>query len=226
MRRRETYATSGTRPTVRFFAGSDLEPGLCDDPQLLAKGYAQGVPMGGEIRSAGKTTRMRVLVSAQKDTGTSDAPGNDLQRIQIVKGWVDAEGQTHEEVLDVAGSAHNGAGVDTRDCTPTGLGSAALCSVWEDPDFDPARPAFYYARVLENPSCRWTTHRCMASGVNPFAEDCSAQADAADRLAHAAGASGPVYGNCCLNRAEQAFYSPVIQERAWTSPVWYLPPAP
>jgi hypothetical protein len=139
---------------------------------------------------------------------------------------VDAEGQTHEEVLDVAGSAHNGAGVDTRDCTPTGLGSAALCSVWEDPDFDPARPAFYYARVLENPSCRWTTHRCMASGVNPFAEDCSAQADAADRLAHAAGASGPVYGNCCLNRAEQAFYSPVIQERAWTSPVWYLPPAP
>jgi hypothetical protein len=169
---------------------------------------------------------MRILASAQKDAGTPDAPGNDLQRIQIVKGWVDADGQTHERVLDVAGSANNDVGVDQQDCKPSGRGSAELCSLWEDPDFDSAQPAFYYARVLENPSCRWTTHQCQAAGVNPFADDCAAQADAADVLAHADGATGPVYGKCCLKRAQEPFYSPVIQERAWTSPVWYLPPAP
>lgn len=226
LRRRETYATSGTRPTVRFFAGHDLDPGLCADPELLAKGYAQGVPMGGEIRGDGATTRMRILVSAQKDPGTPEAPGNELQRIQIVKGWVDAAGKTHEQVLDVAGSASNGAGVDPQDCRPTGQGSAELCSLWEDPGFDPAQPAFYYARVLENPVCRWTTHQCLAAGVSPFAPDCAAKAKAADLLAREAGASGEVYGNCCLEPARQSFYSPVIQERAWTSPVWYLPPAP
>ena len=226
LRRRETYATSGTRPTVRFFAGSDLEWGLCSDPQILAKGYAQGVPMGGEIRGSGTTSRMRILASAQKDAGIPDAPGNDLQRIQIVKGWVDTDGDTHEVVLDVAGFASNGAGVDQQDCKPGGHGSAELCSVWEDPDFDPTQSAFYYARVLENPSCRWTTYQCQAAGVNPFADDCAAQADAADVLAHGAGATGPVYGKCCLKRAQEPFYSPVIQERAWTSPVWYLPPTP
>lgn len=224
LRRRETYATSGTRPTVRFFAGSDLESGLCEDPELLAKGYAQGVPMGGEIRGSGTTTRMRILASAQKDAGTPDAPGNDLQRIQIVKGWVDAAGQTHEQVLDVAGSANNGAGIDQQNCTPTGGGSAELCSLWEDPDFDPAQPAFYYARVLENPACRWTTQWCQAARVNPFATDCATQAEAADVLARKAGGSGAVYGNCCLKPEEQRSYTPVIQERAWTSPVWYLPP--
>ena len=134
--------------------------------------------------------------------------------------------QIREAVLDVAGSASNGAGVDQQDCKPGGRGSAELCSVWEDPDFDPTQSAFYYARVLENPSCRWTTYQCQAAGVNPFADDCAAQADAADVLAHGAGATGPVYGKCCLKRAQEPFYSPVIQERAWTSPVWYLPPTP
>lgn len=226
LRRRETYATSGTRPTVRFYAGSDLEPGLCTDPQLVVKGYAQGVPMGGEILGDVTTRRMRVLVSAQKDTGTPDAPGNDLQRIQIVKGWVDAAGKTHEQVLDVAGSASNDVNGSPQDCKPAGLGAAELCSLWEDPGFDPAQPAFYYARVLETPACRWSTHWCQAAGVNPFANDCAAQAEAADVLAREAGGSGAVYGNCCLAPREQRSYSPVIQERAWTSPVWYHPPAP
>ena len=95
--------------------------------------------------------------------------------------------------------------------------------VWEDPDFDPTRPAFYYVRVLENPTCRWSTLHCQAAGVNPFAQDCAARAAAQTARAHERGAEGDVYGKCCLREEEQPFYSPVIQERAWTSPIWYTP---
>ncbi|MEM7409421.1 MAG: DUF3604 domain-containing protein [Myxococcota bacterium] len=224
MRRRETYATSGTRPVVRFFGGYDLGKDLCDDPDRVAAAYASGVPMGGNLPAAPETGAPRFLVSALKDPGVASHPGTDLQRIQIIKGWVDAEGQPRERVIDVAGSADNGAGVDAS-CRPTGLGHASLCSVWEDPDFDPAHPAVYYARVLENPTCRWSTLQCQAAGVNPFAEDCAEQAAAATAAVQRAGGRGDVYGSCCLDPAEEPFYSPVIQERAWTSPIWTTPPA-
>ncbi len=221
MRRKETYATSGTRPVVRFFAGRDYTHELCADPQGIRKAYAGGVPMGGQL--AAPLTSPTFLVSASKDPGSPGNPGNDLQRIQVVKGWLDAAGDTHEEVFDVAGSPDNNAGVDPRTCAPTGRGHAQLCTVWRDPRYRPEQAAFYYVRVLENPSCRWTTLQCQAAGVNPFDSDCAAQAAARNAEMEEQGAVGDVYGRCCLDPAQQAFYSPILQERAWTSPIWVNP---
>jgi len=226
MRRRETYATSGTRPIVRFFAGFEYEPSLCGAPDWLARSYAAGVPMGGVIEGGSQGRRMRVLVTALEDAGSPGHPGTPLQRIQVVKGWLDGEGRSHERVIDVVGEAANGAGVDPQTCEPVGPGHAELCTVWEDASFEPAQPAFYYARVLENPTCRWSTLQCRAAGVNPFDADCLEQAEAATTAARERGARGDVYGRCCLSEAEQPFYSPTIQERAWTSPVWYRPRGP
>ena len=163
------------------------------------------------------------LVSAAKDAGSPGHPGLDLQRIQIIKGWLDSQGQTHERVFDVAGSADNKAGVDPDSCAPTGKGHENLCTVWHDPDYDAKQPAFYYARVLENPSCRWSTLHCQAAGVNPFAQNCTEQATAKTAEAQDQGAIGDVYGKCCLDPKEQPFYSPTLQERAWTSPIWVNP---
>ncbi len=220
MRRKETYATSGTRPTVRFFGGADLHPELCTSDQRVADAYAQGVPMGGTIEGP-TATAPRFLVSALKDAGIAGHPGTDLQRAQIIKGWVDADGDTHERVYDVAGDANNGATVDRDTCTPQGAGAQELCTVWQDPDFDATADAFYYLRVLENPTCRWSTLQCQAAGVDPFAEDCASQAAAATEAAHDRGAQGDVYGKCCLDPDAEPFYTPLIQERAWTSPIWY-----
>jgi hypothetical protein len=222
MRRREVYATSGTRPTLRFFGGFGIAADTCERPDRIAQGYSQGVPMGGELTSAPKGASLRFMVSALKDVGTVGRPGVDLQRIQIVKGWLDSEGQAQEKVLDVAGRADNGASVDPETCAPKGKGHAELCTVWEDEGFDSARPAFYYARVLENPTCRWSTLQCQAAGVNPFASDCREQAERAEEVQDH-GAFGEVYGRCCLKEFEESFYSPTIQERAWSSPIWYRP---
>ncbi|MCE2391766.1 MAG: DUF3604 domain-containing protein [Proteobacteria bacterium] len=226
LRRRETYATSGTRPVVRFFAGPELDPGLCGAPDRVARAYAGGTPMGGTLSGDAGAGPPRFLASAQKDPGVAGFPGTDLQRAQIVKGWVDAQGRTHERVFEIAGDADGAAWVDPETCAPTGRGAGTLCTVWEDPDFDPAQPAFYYLRVLENPTCRWSTLHCQAAGVNPFSAGCEAQAGAATARAHERGAQGDVYGKCCLRAEDEPFYSPVIQERAWTSPIWYEPPAP
>ena len=221
MRNRETYATSGTRPVVRFFAGEELPADLCEAENMVETAYAQGVPMGGKLDPASEGSAPRFLVSAMKDPGTERNPGIDLQRVQIIKGWLDAEGKTHEKVFDVAGNPNNGAGVNPQTCAPTGSGAKNLCAVWEDPGFDASEDAFYYVRVIENPSCRWSTLQCQAAGVNPFAENCEAQANAATEALQDEGAIGDVYGRCCLDASEQPFYSPVIQERAWTSPIWY-----
>jgi len=98
--------------------------------------------------------------------------------------------------------------------------------VWEDPDFDPGEAAFYYLRVLENPTCRWSTLQCMAAGVNPFDASCASQAEKAGESLREQGARGEVYANCCLDPAERPFYTPVIQERAWSSPIWYRAASP
>ena len=222
MRRREVYATSGTRPTLRFFGGFGIAADMCERPDRIAQGYSQGVPMGGELIRAPKGASLRFMVSALKDVGTAGRPGVDLQRIQIIKGWLGADGQAHEKVLDVAGRADNGASVDLETCAPKGKGHAELCTVWEDEDFDSTRSAFYYARVLENPTCRWSTLQCQAAGVNPFASDCREQAQRAEEVQDH-GAFGEVYGRCCLKESEESFYSPTIQERAGSSPIWYRP---
>jgi hypothetical protein len=221
MRRREAYATSGTRPTVRFFAGTGLADNLCDDPDMISKAYEGGVPMGGEL--AAGTEAPRFLVSASKDPGLPGHPGTDLQRLQVVKGWLTEDGATHEQVFDVAGSADNGAWVDSESCATTGSGARQLCAVWQDPEYNADQRSFYYVRVLENPSCRWSTRQCQAAGVNPFASDCAEQAQRMTEQRQDEGAIGEVYGRCCLDPEAEPFYAPVIQERAWTSPIWINP---
>jgi len=223
IRRKETYATSGTRPTLRFFAG-ELDENLCETPDMIDQAYQQGVPMGGEITATSSGDAPRFLVSAQKDAGSLTSTGTDLQRVQVVKGWVDEQGQTREKVIDIAGDADNGATVDPHNCNRVGSGMQQSCTVWQDPQFNAAEDAFYYVRVLENPSCRWSTLQCQSAGVNPFSQDCAAQAVAATEIAQENGASGDVFGKCCIDPEEQAFYSPTIQERAWSSPIWYRAP--
>jgi hypothetical protein len=203
MLRRETYGTSGPRIGVRFFGGWDYPADLCEASDLAARGYAGGVPMGGDLPArASSAGPPHFVVSALKDAGTPAEPGADLERVQIVKGWIDAAGQRREKVFDVAGQA-GGASVDPATCRRRGRGAGKLCAVWTDPEFEPAQPAFYYARVLENPSCRWSQHLCVQARV-----DCSQPA----RLA-------PGWQGCCSPE-----HRPVIQERAWTSPIWYRPP--
>ena len=219
MRSRETYATSGTRPIVRFFAG-DYETDLCDDPDALARAYASGVPMGGVLERKDGDMAPRFFVSAQRDQGTHLHPANPLERIQIIKGWVDGNGETHERVVEVLGNETHGLGVDMNSCAATAPGHASLCTVWEDPSYQSGESAFYYARVLETPSCRWSTLQCQTAGVNPFSESCAAEADAANLLANKNGDSGNIYGVCCTSAETDPFYSPTIRERAWTSPIW------
>ena len=163
MQRREAYGTSGTRPVLRFFGGWEYGEGLCGDPDFAAKGYAGGVPMGSDLPSAPEGARApRFAVWALRDP-----EGSPLQRVQIVKGWLDEKGATHEQIFDVAGGA-NDASVDLATCEPRGEGASALCSVWTDPGFERGQRAFYYARVLENPTCRWSQRLCVAAKV-----DCS-----------------------------------------------------
>jgi hypothetical protein len=212
LERRETYATSGTRPVLRFFAG-DLDGVECGSEAFLARAYATGTPMGGEIGPVRGDRSPRFAVWAQKDAGTAEQPGTDLQRVQIVKGWVDAAGVTHESVVDVAGDPDDGAGVDPATCAPVGAGAAELCAVWEDPDFDRTEHAFYYVRLLENPTCRWSTLVCRASGVDPFSPSCATEAAAA----------GAAFEDCCRTEADDPFHAPIVQERAWSSPIWYRP---
>jgi len=160
MRRRETYSTSGTRPLVRSFAGR-YPTTLCDDANFVAEGYDKGVPMGGDIGPVRGKSSPRFAIMAQMDNGTAERPGTPLQRIQVVKGWLDpATGETQEQVYDVAGDADNGATVDEATCDEIGPGASSLCTVWEDPKFKPSQNAFYYVRVLENPVCRWSQRLC------------------------------------------------------------------
>jgi hypothetical protein len=139
---------------------------------------------------------------ATQDPGGGGEPSTPLQRIQIIKGWVDAAGKAQERVFEAAGNPHNGAGVDLDTCAPSGTGSALLCTVWEDPSFRPAQRAFYYARVLENPVCRWSTRLC-----NSLAVDCSNP-----------GSVPSIYADCCSGIVDKT-----VQERAWTSPIFYQP---
>lgn len=175
MRRKETYATSGPRIVVRFFGGWAYPDDLVDDSGFVGKAYAAGVPMGGDLDGPATTAAPRFAVSALKDP-----VGANLDRIQIVKGWVDTEGASHERVYDVTASDQRRADDRTRRVAPVGstvdvatatyrntIGAARLAVVWTDPDFDPEREAFYYARVLEIPTPRWSTYDAVRLGVTP-----------------------------------------------------------
>jgi hypothetical protein len=195
LRRKETFATTGPRIRLRFFGGFSFPDGLVEDRDMVAKAYQSGVPMGGELSGAPPGGAPRFLLWATRDANSAA-----LQRLQVVKGWV-VDGKAQERVYDVAcsdggtpdPSTHrcpdNGASVNVADCSLTeGVGAAELRTLWTDPDFDASQRALYYVRVLENPTCRWSTWDAVRAGVDP--------------------APG---------------LPATIQERAWSSPIWYAP---
>ncbi len=189
MQRREAYGTSGPRLVVRSFGGWALDPSMCAGSDFAARGYEAGVPMGGDLRpqpSAVEAPKMAVWAMA--DPGSERSPGAPLERVQIVKGWIDAAGAPREQVFDLVVD-ERARPVNPRTCAPPSEGARSLCQVWTDPDFEAGLPAFYYARVLEHETCRWSQHECLAFGAGCDVDE-------------------PVG----------------IQERAWTSPIFYMPP--
>lgn len=200
MRRREVFATSGPRMTVRFFAGWDdfssqdaNDTPWCERFDALDRAYDAGIPMGGILGANKDGDAPFFAVRARRDPGSAEHPGGLLERVQIIKVLAQDDGSFHQAVYDIAGGP-SGADVDPANCRPRGQGANELCAVWQDPDFDPAVSAAYYVRVMENPSCRWTTWTCMSL---PEAE------------------RPPL----CNDPAEPKY----TQERAWSSPIWYSP---
>jgi len=195
MKRKEVYGTSGTRMTVRFFGGYDYTADDAKSRYLAEAGYAKGVPMGGDLGAAKAGRAPTFLVAALKDP-----VGANLDRIQIVKGWVDASGKAQEKVYDVVWSGTRKPGkngklpavgdtVDVAKATWTNtIGAPELAAVWKDPGFQASQRAFYYARVIEIPTPRWTAYDQLRFGVK-MSKDVP--------MKH--------------------------QERGWTSPIWYSP---
>jgi hypothetical protein len=196
MERKETYATTGPRMTVRLFGGFDFEPADANASTLASTGYAKGVPMGGDLRAAPEGKAPTFLVAAMKD-----AIGANLDRYQIVKGWLDKAGKPQEKVYDVSWSDNRtpdpetgklpavGNTVNVADASWTNtIGATELVAVWKDPEFDGTVAAFYYGRVIEIPTPRWTAY-----DVKRFRNK-------------------PLDGTRMT-----------LQERAYTSPIWYTP---
>ncbi len=173
MKRKEVYATTGTRIRVRVFAGWDFEADEVSRPDFIAQGYRRGVPMGGDLTGAPQGGAPRFMIRALRDPD-----GANLDRVQIIKGWLDDQGGTHERIYDVVVSDGRKIGADGRAKDPVGstvdvdkatytntIGEAVLGAHWQDPEFDPAQHAFYYVRVLEIPTPRWTTYDAAFYGI-------------------------------------------------------------
>jgi hypothetical protein len=196
MKRKEVYASTGTRLLVRVFAGWDFEPEEVDRWDFAKNGYERGVPMGGDLRNAPKGKAPVFMIRSLRD-----ADGANLDRVQIIKGWLDESGKTHERIYDVAVSDGRKIGKDGRCKSPVGntvnveeatysnsIGDPIMFGYWKDPDFDAQQRAFYYVRVIEIPTPRWTTYDAKFFGVE---------------------------------RPKDVPAS--IQDRAYTSPIWYTP---
>lgn len=196
MRRREVYGTTGSRIMLRFFGGWSYKQSDVLRPDYAAIGYRNGVPMGGDLTSAPKGQSPRFMVLASRDPDEAN-----LDRIQIIKGWVDSKGDTHEKIYDVALSDGRKVNPKTGKAPPVGstvniadasytnsIGDPLLATVWTDPDFDPAIKAFYYVRVLEIPKPRWTA-----------------------------------YDAKFFNKKMPANVTMTVQDRAYSSPIWYQP---
>lgn len=196
MQRKEVYATTGSRMIVRVFAGWDFKKEDVQSPDFARTGYQNGVPMGGDLRKAARGKSPIIMIRALRDVD-----GANLDRIQIIKGWLDNKGKLHEQVYDVLCSGNRTINAKHRCEKPVGntvnikkatytnsIGDALMLAYWKDPAFDPKQHAFYYVRVLEIPTPRWTTYDAAFFGV-ALPEDVPAS----------------------------------HQERAYTSPIWYTP---
>ncbi len=193
MARKEVYATSGSRIRVRVFAGWDFQADEVERPDFARTGYARGVPMGGDLKDAPDGKSPRLLITALRDPDDAN-----LDRVQVIKGWLNADGSTEERIYDVA-CADDRAIVERRCEREVGstvegarfsntIGDPLLTAFWEDPDFDPAQRAFYYVRVIEIPKPRWTAYDAAYFGVEMPPE-----------------------------------VPMTVQDRAYTSPIWYTP---
>ena len=196
MKRKEVYATTGTRIRVRVFGGWDFGANDVFRPDFVSAGYRRGVPMGGDLTRAPDGKAPTFMIRALRDPD-----GANLDRIQVIKGWLDADGETLERIYDVAVSGGRTIGQDGRAGEAVGntvdienatftntIGATTLGVVWTDPDFDPKQSAFYYVRVLEIPTPRWTTYDAAFFDI-PLPDS----------------------------------VPPTIQDRAYTSPIWYTP---
>ena len=191
MQRREVFGTSGPRIVPRFFGGWTLAANSCELPGMSKEAYVNGVPMGSDLETPpDKESKPSFIVSALRDP---DANATPLQQLQIIKGWVNSEGTPHFKIITAAGKPDNGAGVNTTNGIRFGEGHDSLCAVFTDKEFDPGVPSYYYLRVVENPSPRWSLLDCLKYQETDRPEVCE------DSSRH------------------------VIQEMAWTSPIWYTP---
>ena len=196
MQKKEVYATTGSRILVRVFAGWDFKEDEVERPDFADQGYARGVPMGGDLTKAPAGKAPTFMIRALRDPD-----GANLDRVQIIKGWLNARGATHEKIFDVAVSDGRKIGPDGRSTTPAGntvdvknatwtntIGDPLLTAYWKDPEFDPSQRAFYYVRVIEIPTPRWTAYDAKFYGITISPE-----------------------------------VPMTVTDRAYTSPIWYTP---
>lgn len=177
LQRREVFGTSGPRIKPRLFAGWDFADGICESDTKWQQAYASGVPMGQDVNQSDENKSLQLLAYAEADSIQGATP---LEKLQIIKGWVNEEGEAHYKVIDVAESPQ---------------GASNLCTVFSDPDFDASRSAYYYLRALEKPSPRWSTYDCQRIPEDQRPEVCG----------------------------EESTVPKIIQEMAWSSPIWYKP---
>ncbi|MDE0243756.1 MAG: DUF3604 domain-containing protein [Gammaproteobacteria bacterium] len=189
LRRKEVFGTTGTRIEPRLFAGWDFGENACGLDDRAARGYARGIPMGGDLSDGPAGAPPQLFVSAIQDPHAAQ-----LQKLQVIKGWIDDDGKARYKIFNVAGHENQEGEVDLQTGAWSGTGSADLCAVFADPEFDPSEASYYYLRAVEVPTLRWNWAQCIALPAEDRPETCDTDAPK------------------------------TIQEMAWTSPVWYLPP--